>query len=223
MNIINRENLRDALIATTIGGLVAWTLNGCATQQAPAAPTVTQLAPEPTLKPAPRITGAMILAQQPPEIQQAIQQHAAGGAWPSFKWPRERLVPYTDHATPLPIDVAPFKDVDLALQPGEQIDGFALGDDERFLAAPMTSGDPASASSRSIESAIWEPRLVPTIAWISSTIKVLAVRSIRRPPSLVSNMYSDSGVVTMTCGGRLVIRVRSDAGVSPVRTSVRIS
>jgi type IV secretion system protein VirB9 len=150
MNIINRENLRDALIAITIGGLVAWTLNGCAIQPPPPAPTVAQLAPEPAHKPAPRITGAMILAEQPPEVQRAIHEHAAGGAWPSFKWPRERLLPYTDHATPLTIDVAPFQDVDLTLQPGEQIDGFALGDDERFLAAPMTSGDPASPTPHAI-------------------------------------------------------------------------
>jgi type IV secretion system protein TrbG len=150
MNMINADNLRDALIAVTIGGLAAWALSGCATQPLPPTPTVAQLAPEPPPKPAPRITGAMILAQQPPQVQQAIQQHASGGAWPSFKWPRERLVPYTDHATPLTIDVAPFQDVDLTLQPGEQIDGFALGDDERFMAAPMTSGDTASPTPHAI-------------------------------------------------------------------------
>ncbi len=130
--IMNRENLRDALFGVTIGLGIAWLLSGCTVQQQPPpAPTAAQLAPEPTPAPAPRITGATILAEQPPEVQQAIQRHAAGRAWPSFKWPRERLVPYTDHATPLTIDVAPFQDVDLSLQPGEQIDGFALGDDER--------------------------------------------------------------------------------------------
>ncbi len=35
--------------------------------------------------------------------------------------------------------------------------------------------------------------------------------------------YSDSGVVTRMCGGRRTIPCRSGAGVSPVRTSVRIS
>jgi type IV secretion system protein VirB9 len=92
----------------------------------------------------------MILAEQPPEVQQAIQRHASGGAWPSFKWPHERLVPYTEHVTPLTIDVAPFQDVDLTLEPGEQIDGFALGDDERFMAAPMTSGELASPTPHAI-------------------------------------------------------------------------
>ena len=149
--IMNRENLRDALFGVTVGLGIAWLLSGCTVQQQPPpAPTAAQLAPEPTPGPAPRITGSTILAEQPPEVQQAIQRHAAGRAWPSFKWPRERLVPYTDHATPLTIDVAPFQDVDLTLQPGEQIDGFALGDDERFMAAPMTSGDPASPTPHAI-------------------------------------------------------------------------
>ena len=130
-------------------GLVA--LCGCASQQLPPpTPTAAQLAPEPAPKAAPRITGAMILASQTAEVQQAIQQHAGAGAWPSFKWPRERLVPYTDHATPLTIDVAPFQDMDLTLEPGEQIDGFALGDDERFMAAPMTSGDPSNPTPHAI-------------------------------------------------------------------------
>jgi len=60
-------------------------------------------------------------------------------------------------------------------------------------------------------------------AWISSTITVRTVESIRRPPSLVSRMNSDSGVVTRMWGGRLTIAVRAEAGVSPVRTWVRIS
>src|SRR5262249_29924877 len=119
--IINRNK---AIVTVAL----AVVLSGCASQQPPPAPTVAQLAPEspPTL--VPRITGATILAQQPPEVQRAIQQHAGRGTWPSFKWSRERVVPYTNHGTPLTIDVAPFQDVDLTLQPGEQIDGFALGD-----------------------------------------------------------------------------------------------
>jgi hypothetical protein len=60
-------------------------------------------------------------------------------------------------------------------------------------------------------------------AWISSTITVRAVFRMPRPPSLVSRMNSDSGVVTRMCGGRRTIPVRSLCGVSPVRTSVRTS
>ncbi|MFT3765804.1 MAG: hypothetical protein QM820_09835 [Minicystis sp.] len=36
-------------------------------------------------------------------------------------------------------------------------------------------------------------------------------------------MKSDSGVVTSTCGGRLLAFCRSFAGVSPVRTAVRMA
>ena len=46
--------------------------------------------------------------------------------------------------------------------------------------------------------------------------------SISRDLSAVSRMKSDSGVVTRMCGGFLSICWRSDAGVSPVRTAVRM-
>jgi hypothetical protein len=52
---------------------------------------------------------------------------------------------------------------------------------------------------------------------------VRVVDSMRRPDSEPSRMYSDSGVVTTMCGGRLRILSRSACGVSPVRTIVRIS
>jgi hypothetical protein len=116
---INPKTLRHAIIAIAIGGLIGFmggALTGCASNQAPPpSPTVAQLAPEPAPSPAPRITGVIILSEQPAEVQRAIQQHGAAGAWPSFKWPRERLVPYTNHVTPLTIDLAPFQDVDLSL------------------------------------------------------------------------------------------------------------
>ncbi len=54
-------------------------------------------------------------------------------------------------------------------------------------------------------------------------ITVRVVRRIFLPPSLVSNIYKDSGVVTTMCGGRRRIAWRTAGGVSPVRTSVRIS
>ena len=80
-----------------------------------------------------------------------------------------------------------------------------------------------SSASRSSERARCAPRLSPATAWISSTITVRTSASQRRLDSAVSRMKSDSGVVTITCGGRRPIRRRSWAGVSPVRTAVRIS
>uniref|UniRef100_A0A0S6YY90 Response regulator n=1 Tax=Mizugakiibacter sediminis TaxID=1475481 RepID=A0A0S6YY90_9GAMM len=96
--------------------------------------------------------------------------------------------------------------------------GFCVAD------RPMrTSGRGHSACRRSRLSARWLPRLLPARAWISSTITVRVPASMRRPDSEPSSTYSDSGVVTRMCGGRLRIEVRSVAGVSPVRTAVRMS
>ena len=48
-------------------------------------------------------------------------------------------------------------------------------------------------------------------------------RAWRGPTAEPSSTYSDSGVVTRMCGGRLRIAARSRCGVSPVRTAVRMS
>jgi hypothetical protein len=121
--------------------VLAAALYGCAAQEPPPpSPTAAQLAPMP--QPAttrPRITGAMILSQQTPEVQQAIQH---GPPWPTFRWPRERLVPYTRHAPPLTLDLSSKDAVDLALQRGESIDGVSLGDSEEFMPAPIMSALP---------------------------------------------------------------------------------
>ena len=82
---------------------------------------------------------------------------------------------------------------------------------------------PVNASSRASDNARWLPRLFCTNAWISSTITVRTPASIARPESEPSSTYSDSGVVTRICGGRLRNAARSACGVSPVRTAVRIS
>jgi hypothetical protein len=96
--------------------------------------------------------------------------------------------------------------------------GFCVAD------SPMrTGGVGVSAARRSSVSARWLPRLLAASAWISSTITVRVVASMRRPDSEPRSTYSDSGVVTTTCGGRLRIDARSACGVSPVRTSVRMS
>jgi len=52
---------------------------------------------------------------------------------------------------------------------------------------------------------------------------VRTVRSMSRARSDVRIRNSDSGVVTRMCGGRFTIACRAGAGVSPVRTRVRIS
>ena len=83
-------------------------------------------------------------------------------------------------------------------------------------------GRSQSAASRSRETAKCAPRLLPARAWISSTITVSTVPSIRRPDSEVSRMYSDSGVVTRMWGASRRIFARSLWVVSPVRTRARM-
>ncbi len=79
----------------------------------------------------------------------------------------------------------------------------------------------ASASSRSSDSARCAPRLSRASAWISSTITVSTAASSARPRSAVRSRYSDSGVVTSTCGGRRTMAWRRLLVVSPVRTATR--
>src|SRR5713101_4217739 len=144
--LIDRENLRDALIAVAIGSAVALALNGCSTTS-PAAPTAAQLTPEPASAPAPapRITGAMILAQQPKEVQDAIE-HYRRGAWPSFHSAHGRLTPYSERMDPVTVDCAPLHITDVLLEPGETIIDVALGDSERWLATPASAGNPTDAT-----------------------------------------------------------------------------
>ncbi|KGX79617.1 response regulator [Burkholderia pseudomallei MSHR435] len=95
--------------------------------------------------------------------------------------------------------------------------GFCVAD------SPMRGSlRPTSASSRSSDSARWLPRLAFASAWISSTITVRVLASMRRPDSDDSSTYSDSGVVTRMCGACLRCATRSAWVVSPVRTAVRI-
>ena len=84
------------------------------------------------------------------------------------------------------------------------------------------AGRSSRASSRSSDSARWAPRLLPATACTSSTMTVSTPRSDSRA-WLVSIRNSDSGVVIMMSGGRVVSRRRSAALVSPERTPTRTS
>ena len=96
--------------------------------------------------------------------------------------------------------------------------GFCVADRPTRVNCP-----PVRCCNRSRESARCAPRLFGAMAWISSTMTVRVLASILRPDTLVSRMYSDSGVVTRIWGGLRRMRLRSACGVSPVRTTVRMS
>ena len=80
-----------------------------------------------------------------------------------------------------------------------------------------------SACKRSSDSARCAPRLLPIMAWISSTITKRVCASAGRKRSAVRRMKSDSGVVIRMWGGRRVMACRAAASVSPVRTATRTS
>ena len=80
---------------------------------------------------------------------------------------------------------------------------------------------PSRLSRRSRLRARCAPRLVPAIAWTSSTITCSTPRRISRA-WLVSRRYRLSGVVTRMSGGWRTRSRRSSAGVSPVRDATRM-
>ncbi len=122
---------------------LAISLTACATQQPPAPPPlriVTEAAPKPEATPPPP-TGAQLLAEQPPEVQQAIKDHRDDGKWPVYRTPQQVLYPYGGTSEPI-VDCAPLRTTDIQLQPGETITDVAMGDTERWMATPAASGDP---------------------------------------------------------------------------------
>lgn len=133
--------MQGRMVAIGIG--LALALGGCASQRPPAPPPLTlaiHAAPKAEPTPAP-LTGAKLLAQQPPEVRQAVEQHDKTGNWPSYTTPGYVLYPYGKIAEPL-IICAPLRTTDIQLGPGETITDVALGDSERWMVTPASSGDP---------------------------------------------------------------------------------
>ena len=123
----------------------ALTLGACATQQQPPAPPPLKIVTEAAAKSAPNtpppVTAAELLAEQPPEVQQAIKDHQDGSKWPIYKSAQLVLYPYDGSSEPV-VDCEPLRTTDIQLQPGETITDVAMGDTERWMATPAASGDP---------------------------------------------------------------------------------
>jgi type IV secretion system protein TrbG len=123
----------------------ALTLEACAAQQQPPTPPPLKIVTEATPKAAPATpplpTAAELLAEQPPEVQQAIKDHQDRSKWPVYKTPQLVLYPYGGTNEPI-VDCEPLRTTDLQLQPGETITDVAMGDTERWMATPAASGDP---------------------------------------------------------------------------------
>jgi type IV secretion system protein VirB9 len=136
-------------IATTSILSLALTLAACASQQKTEPPPLTVVpqaameAEAPQTPPPP--TGAELLAEQPAEVQAAVKDHGMNQGWPAYHTARHVLYPYNEGPDPI-VDCAPLRTTDIQLQPGETITDVAMGDTERWMATPASSGDPTNAT-----------------------------------------------------------------------------
>jgi type IV secretion system protein TrbG len=116
--------------------------SGCATKQQ-AAPTppplVREIAPSIAAPPPPSATE--ILAAQPSEVREAVKAYDKRGEWPSYRTRGYVLYPYGEGSQPV-VDCAALRTTDVQLQPGETVTDLAIGDSERWMATPASSGDP---------------------------------------------------------------------------------
>jgi P-type conjugative transfer protein TrbG len=114
---------------------------GCASQpQRTAAPALPSpalaeqvIVPPPTPEP-PRVIW-------PPRVQAAIDHHQKTGQWSTYRLPSSVLYPYNENDQPL-VACAPLRTTDIQLAAGETITDVAMGDSERWIATPASSGNP---------------------------------------------------------------------------------
>jgi type IV secretion system protein VirB9 len=125
--------------------VVAAMVGGCAAKQQPAPPPlrIVHEAPPPAPAQPPPPTAAEILAAQPAEVREAVKEHDNKGEWPSYRTQSYMLYPYGEGAQPV-VDCAALRTTDVQLQPGETVTDLAIGDQERWMATPASSGDPRS-------------------------------------------------------------------------------
>jgi len=122
---------------------LALMMGGCGARQPPAPPQVkvAVAAPPPKPEAPPPPTGAEILAAEPSQVRDAIKEHQESGKWPVYRTPGSVIYPYDEGPEPV-LDCAPLRTTDIQLQPGETITDVAMGDTERWMATPASSGDP---------------------------------------------------------------------------------
>jgi hypothetical protein len=118
-------------------------LAGCASQRQPPTapalppPALTEQVSTPALAPAPP------LMTWPPRVQAAIDHHQKTGKWTTYRLPSSVLYPYDENDQPV-VACAPLRTTDIQLQAGETITDVAMGDSERWIATPASSGNPSN-------------------------------------------------------------------------------
>ena len=198
-----------------LAGALALILGGCAAKQAPAPPplNLTVLAPPKTETPRPP-TAAQILAEQPTEVRTAIEQHEQSGDWPTYKTAAKVLFPYNEGPEPV-VDCAPLRTTDIQLQPGETITDVAMGDSERWMATPASSGDPRNP----VAHLAVKPQL-PGIAtnltiYTTKHIYHLLLRSRGRAMQEVEFYYPDEVLAAMKDADATAAKTKEMAAADP--------
>jgi type IV secretion system protein TrbG len=118
-------------------------LTACASQPQPtAAPTP----PSPALVGqvnTPPATPEPPLVTWPPRVQAAIDRHQQTGKWATYRLPSSVLYPFNENDQPV-VACAPLRTTDIQLAAGETITDVAMGDSERWIATPASSGNPGN-------------------------------------------------------------------------------
>jgi hypothetical protein len=114
-------------------------LAGCASQHQPT--TAPALPPPPIAERMsnPPPTPEMTLPTWPPRVQAAIDHHRKTGEWSTYRLPSSVLYPFNENDQPL-VACAPLRTTDIQLAAGETITDVAMGDSERWIATPASSG-----------------------------------------------------------------------------------
>jgi type IV secretion system protein TrbG len=120
---------------------MALMLGGCAVKQTPVPPAPRSASPSIAESVAPPPSAAAILAVQTPEVREAVRRHKASGKWPTYRTSAYVLYPFGEGPEPV-VDCAALRTTDLQLQVGEAVTDLAVGDQERWMATPASSGDP---------------------------------------------------------------------------------
>jgi P-type conjugative transfer protein TrbG len=194
---------------------LALMMGGCAAQRQSAPPPVkVAIAPEPQSETPPPPTGAEILAAQPSQVRAAVKEHEQSGKWPVYRTPAFVLYPYGEGAPPL-VDCAPLRTTDIQLEPGETITDVAMGDTERWMATPASSGDPRSPV----------PHLAvkPQLAGIETNLTIyttrhiyhLLLRSRGRAMQEVEFYYPDDLLAAIAAADQAHAKAEQEAAADP--------
>jgi type IV secretion system protein VirB9 len=195
---------------------LALSMGGCAAQAPPAPPplklAVEAPAPKPDAPPPP--TAAQILAEQPAQVGDAIKQHDKNGKWPVYRTPGYVLYPYAEGPQPV-VDCAPLRTTDIQLEAGETITDVAMGDTERWMATPASSGDPRNP----VPHLAVKPQApgIETNLTIYTTKHIyhLLLRSRGRAMQEVEFYYPDEVLAAMKDAGAAAAKAKEEAAIDP--------